>query len=774
MRMLIHAVVFLAATPALFAQAEAPLPVRKIVLYKNGVGYFEHRGQTRAEGAVAIELPSSQLDDVLKSLTVIDLGEGGQVAGVSYTTLAPLDRRLDEIALDLTSAEGLAHFLNQIKGARVEVPTGGGIVSGKLMGAEVKRREVGSNGTVETTEALVFTAQGQVRALELGSAASIRLLDSQLSSQLSRYLDLLRTGHERDVRRLEIETLGASPRSLQVSYTSETPIWKTTYRLALEEGEKPLLQGWAIVDNVSAMDWDGVELSLVAGAPVSFIQNLSQPIYSRRPTVPLPEGVQVAPQTHGAALDVSGEGTGIAGSVEDSDGLALPGAQIQVFDAGGNTAGEAYADGDGDFEIAVPPGAYRVSASLAGFSTQEYREVTVARGRTRQLDFQLDIAGVAETVTVTGESPMVEMEELAKGRSGGFAGGAYAPPLPAAPISRALRESRVESAQARALGDQFEYRLPHPVTIGRNRSALLPIVQTEIPGEKISIYNEGNGDPRPRLAVSLVNETGLTLDAGSFTVLDGDAFAGEGLTDVIRPNEKRILSYGLDLHLDVAVRREGSPERVTRVAISRGVLRRDVKLRRKTTFVVRNQDDARRALLVEHPLEAEWKLVETPAPAETTAGEHRFRVEASAGATTELVVQEESARETTYALSNVSSDQIVLWLEERSIDAEIERVLRRVIEKRDEVQAVRRAIQTLDSEQALLFNDQERLRENLGKLGDSSEEKGLRRRYVTELEKQENRLEAIRAERAKLESDSRKLQEELNGLLRDVAFEKSL
>src|SRR3970040_1315971 len=163
MRMLVPAAVFLASASIVLAQAEAPLPVRKVVIYKNGVGYFQHRGQPRAGGAVAIELPSSQLDDVLKSLTVIDLGEGGQVAGVSYTTLAPLDRRLDEIALDLTSAEGLAHFLNQIKGARVEVPTGGGIVSGKLMGAEVKRREVGSNGTVETTEGLVFTCHGRVR-----------------------------------------------------------------------------------------------------------------------------------------------------------------------------------------------------------------------------------------------------------------------------------------------------------------------------------------------------------------------------------------------------------------------------------------------------------------------------------------------------------------------------------------------------------------------------------------------------------------------------------
>jgi len=773
MRTLVHAALFLASVSNVFAQAEAPLPVRKIVLYKNGVGYFEHRGQTRGTGAVAIELPSSQLDDVLKSLTVIDLGGGGQVAGVSYTTLAPLDRRLDEIAIDLMSAEGLAHFLNQIKGARVEIQTGGGAVSGKLMGAEVKRREVGSNGTVETTEALVFTAQGQVRALELGSAAAIRLLDSELSSQVSRYLDLLRTGHERDVRRLEIETLGASPRSLQVSYTSEAPIWKTTYRLALEEGEKPLLQGWAIVDNVSAMDWSGVELSLVAGAPVSFIQNLSQPIYSRRPTIPLPQGVQVAPQTHGAAVDVSGESTRVAGSVTDSSGGSLPGATVQAFDRAGDLVSAASTDDDGRFVLSVPPGAYRVSANLPGFSTQEYREVNVAPGRTRQLDFQLEVGSVSETLTVTAESPRVDTEELAKGRAHGFAGGIVAAPPPAAPISRALRESRIETAQASALGDQFEYRLPHPVTIGRNRSALLPIVQLEIPGEKVSIYSERSGDPRPRLAVSLVNETGLTLDAGSFTVLDGDAFAGEGLTDVIRPKEKRILSYGLDLHLDVAVRREGAPERVTRVAIGRGVLRRDVKLRRKATFVVRNQDDGRRIVLVEHPVEIDWTLVETPAPAETTAGEYRFRMEAAPGVTTELVVQEESNRETTYALSNLSSDQITLWLHERSIDPEIEKVLRQMVAKRDEVEAVRRGIQALDNERANIFNDQVRLRENLGKLGSSSEEKGLRRRYVAELEGQENRLDAIRAERAKLEAELRQRQEALDALVMGLAFEKA-
>ena len=99
-----------------------------------------------------------------------------------------------------------------------------------------------------------------------------------------------------------ISTAGTGERPLFVSYVSEVPIWKTTYRLVLREKGAPLLQGWAIIDNTIGEDWKGVELSLVAGAPQSFIQDVSQPYYGRRPTVSLPQAAQVTPQTHQAAI----------------------------------------------------------------------------------------------------------------------------------------------------------------------------------------------------------------------------------------------------------------------------------------------------------------------------------------------------------------------------------------------------------------------------------------------------------------------------------------
>ena len=140
--------------------------------------------------------------------------------------------------------------------------------------------------------------------MDLNPATSVRIADKDLQVEVGRYLGLIASSRDQDVRRMTISTTGSGERKLYVSYISEVPIWKTTYRIVLptKSDKKPLLQGWAIVDNTVGEDWNDVELSLVAGAPHSFIQQLSEPFYGRRPVVPLPESVQLSPQTHSSAL----------------------------------------------------------------------------------------------------------------------------------------------------------------------------------------------------------------------------------------------------------------------------------------------------------------------------------------------------------------------------------------------------------------------------------------------------------------------------------------
>src|SRR5205807_4949383 len=156
-------------------------------------------------------------------------------------------------------------------------------------------------------------------------ATSFRIAEKDLQTEVGRYLNLVASSRDQDLRRMTISTTGSGERSLYVSYISEVPIWKTTYRIVLpsKTDKKPLLQGWAIVDNTVGEDWDGVELSLVAGAPHSFIQQLSEPFYGRRPVVPLPESVQLSPQTHAATL-LRGNGR-LSGVVTDLTGAAVSG-----------------------------------------------------------------------------------------------------------------------------------------------------------------------------------------------------------------------------------------------------------------------------------------------------------------------------------------------------------------------------------------------------------------------------------------------------------------
>ena len=150
----------------------------------------------------------------------------------------------------------------------------------------------------------MITDNGEVKTTELSPAFSVRLLERGLPGKVDRYLNLIASGREADLRRMVISTEGTGERSLFVSYISEVPVWKATYRIVLNSNgaKRPLLQGWAIVDNTVGQDWENVQLSLVAGAPQSFIQNLSQPYYSRRPVVPLPQSVTMAPQTFEATL----------------------------------------------------------------------------------------------------------------------------------------------------------------------------------------------------------------------------------------------------------------------------------------------------------------------------------------------------------------------------------------------------------------------------------------------------------------------------------------
>ena len=319
------------ATPASSPDSAARLPVTHVILYKNGVGYFEHSGHVRGNQDVDVDFTTAQLNDVLKSLTVLDLGKG-RITGVSYNSAAPLERRLGSLRLPVGENPTTAQFLDALRGARLEVRNGSESATGRLLSIEERDLPGKDNQKITLTQISVVSDSGEVRIFDLTPSTSVRVVEKEVTDEVGKYLGLVASTRDQDVRRMTISTAGEGERGLLVSYISEVPVWKSTYRIVIPSDGKPLLQGWAIVDNTVGEDWKDVELSLVAGAPQSFLQELSQPYYTRRPVVALPQNAMLTPQTHEATMEeqaqvVNGELTTPAAAPQ---GTSRPGSPVPM------------------------------------------------------------------------------------------------------------------------------------------------------------------------------------------------------------------------------------------------------------------------------------------------------------------------------------------------------------------------------------------------------------------------------------------------------------
>ena len=761
------------------------LPVKRVVLYKNGVGYFEHLGKVQGNQEVTIPFTSGQLNDVLKTLTVLDL-DGGRIAGVAYGSSAPMDRQLSGLRLPAADKSTLAEFLGALRGTKLEVKNGTSTISGRLLSIERKTRISGGT-TLEVDYLSLITDAGEIKTTEVSPSFSVRLLERGLAGKVDKFLDVISSGREADARRMVVSTQGAGERSLFLSYISEVPVWKATYRIVLSSkgAQKPLLQGWAIVDNTTGQDWENAEMSLVAGAPQSFIQNLSQPYYSRRPVVGLPESVNATPQTYEATL-VGGSAM-LMGTVKDPAGAVIPNVTVKAL-ANGALVSQTTSNGEGVYQFqSLPEGPLSLQFVMPGFQQTVINGLVA--GVTRQQDATLHVGGTSSSVEVRADASTVQTESAelrGRGRSagngsmlGGSTGRSYpmsarpAPPPPPANMS-AARANLEAAASGQELGDLFEYKLKEPITIRKDRSALVPIVQSPITAEKVSVWNESAGFRRPERALWLTNSSGLTLDGGSFSVLEEETFAGEGIFDPIRPGEKRLVSYATDLALNASSKLGSEHQRVSQVKVSHGVMVHTSELREKKTYTFRNEDSSPRTVIVEHPVRPGYVLRSVVQPAETTPGWMRFRLTVDPKQTASLVVEEARPLEATYQIANMNDDLVAMFVKDRSIDKAVEEALRRVIAQKEEIAVLESKKDDHDSQMEKIFDDQQRLRENMKALKGSVEEKALLQRYTQQLNGQENLLEKLRKESEQLEAQKDAAEAALDKMIQELSFDVKL
>ena len=699
-------------------QVVKDLPVRKVVLYKNGVGYFEHAGTVSGNQRVAIDFTSPQLNDVLQSLTVLDEG-GGRIAGVNYNSTTPLAEQLKTLSLGMNEDPTSTELFSALRGQKVEVTggpssgLGGGSISGRLMSIEARTERIGSEQNVSSVEKFYLTViagSGAVRVIELTPSLSVRPVDSSLQGELDRYLELLSTTHSTGLRHLTLDAIGTGQRQLRVSYISEVPVWKATYRMVFprEANGSAIVQGWAVVDNTVGADWNNVQLSLVAGAPQSFIQPISQPLYTRRPEIPISAEAQTTPQTHEAAEMVNG-----APAPQASP-------QAQAFAARND-----------------------IRKQLKG-------------------TYQSNLNGsVSQTVTVNAENMAVGGAVAAggvgmgSGYGAGYGGGVYRP-------SDAIAEGDVST---NAFDDFFQYSLTQPVTIHKNESAMVPILQEQLPAEHVTLWSRN--EPRPLRAVWLENKSKLTLDAGSFTIFESGEFAGEGLLDPIHPGERRLLSYAADQATRVKITDVEGKRTLHHLQIHEGLVIERYMDVSSTTYSATNSADEDRVVLLEHPRRTNgWSLDDGVKAAETTPDLYRFRLAVKPHSTEKLEVREHGPEYTQVSIDpNQNTNAYLLDLVKRVPDAETQ--LKPVIDAQARLADLDHAIVDSKKVEETAAADEARDRENLTALKGND----VARRFVEELNRAEDLLQSTRKHTADLEQQKAAAVENLRAQINALNYD---
>ena len=660
-------IVLLFAAVALAAQGQVEvddagsgvqLPLSRVVLFTSGVGYFQREGTVSGNTDLDLYFKTRDINDLLKSLVIQDL-DGGQVTEVTYSSRDPLTRTLQSFAIDLTGNPGLARILSQVRGEKVELLASQSI-TGTIVGVEVKP-------TGEHTEAAflnLLTDEG-IRSIDLAEVRSFNFLNPQLQGELVHALSLLAENRSTEKKRVTVGFAGKGRRRVRVGYLLETPLWKTSYRLVLNEGQEHFLQGWAIVENTTDEDWRDISLSLVSGRPISFIMDLYRPLYVPRPTVEPELYSSIVPQRYEDELDLAAE---------------------------------------------------------------------------------------------PSEAPMLK-EQLTGSRAVPMGEPSYGAEAGALMDELDLREGVAAAAQTIEAGNFFRYQIKHPVTIPRQESAMLPIINRNVEGRRISIYNQSVQSKHPLHGLKLKNTTGFDLMGGPLTVFEQGSYGGDALIDTLPAGAERLISFAIDLDMEVAVSSRSVPETLLSVRIIKGSLISTLSLRAESVYTIKNRDNRSRTVMVEHPLSPDWDLVSPTRADETTRSVYRFLVDVKPGKAENLTIALERQLDRSVLLTNLNNDQITYFISANNVDHRVRRALEGLAERKS---ALSRTVNQRKAEERkinTIHKEQSRIRENMARLEKTSD---LYKRYVSLLDEQEDLLEAALAKIDTLRVKENRQREELN------------
>jgi hypothetical protein len=539
-----------------------PLELDRVVLYRNGVGYFERAGRVSGD-VLTLKVRKDQVNDLLKSLTVVERSSGRAVS-VSM----PLDPQTWANAAIATLRPGqgsLAEVLDALRGSHVTVATGGGTVTGRV--AMVERVETGGGDDDGERAPLVdhrlSLLDGSVlRVVMLADVRGLRLEDGDLAMQFNRTLDASAgEGMFQEVE-VSIRLTGARAHDLMVSYVVAAPMWKPTYRVVLPpEGKgKALLQAWAVVDNTSGEEWRDVNLALTSGAPIAFRYDLHSPRDIARPDL-TDRGV------HRQAEAMVGETSYLPPPPPPPPPMAAPPSPMPSRTrAPAKPAPRADRAATGTGRGAGGGGAWAGDDDSDGY----WEDETIAAEEASGIDYD------------------------------------------------ALRRTTMAQAKAATVAGQTRFELGERVTVPEGTSTMVAIVNAEVDGEEIFLYRPGGGgngyEQNPYRVVRFMNSTPFVLEPGPIGIYAGGSFVGEGLSETIGAGTSATIPFSVETGLMVSSTSTSDQDKMRLVKMSRGVLEVERFSRVTTTYTVKALTlDSGFTLMVRHP-KAGWNYALAPRP----------------------------------------------------------------------------------------------------------------------------------------------------------------
>ncbi|MBL8744869.1 MAG: hypothetical protein JNK58_00780 [Phycisphaerae bacterium] len=692
------------ARAALKQGPDADLPIRTIVLYRSGVGYFERQGTVQGDQRASLKFETRQVNDILKSMVLLDL-DGGKIGAVTYGSKEPLDRRLASFGVDISGAPSIADLFRQLRGAKISATGPDGVIEGTILGVETRpvappqTTGGGQPGQPFMDSFVTIVAPTGVKAVRIAQISSFNFADAELNNELAKALAAIAEQRAENTKAVDVAFNGdaGKARRVVVAYIHEMPVWKTSYRLVLPDETKGAapdakkkstmtLQGWAIVENTTDQDWKDVRLSLASGRPVSFTMDLYQPLFTTRPDVPVPFLAGVAPRVYESAANLQ--------------------------------------------SMAVIPqgGAARESAR---------NELAMRKSKERFADGEAAPAAASDQAWT---------------------------PLSSDDFTSYAAQSQASAGEA---GETFMYTLDVPVTLERQRSAMLPILTTPVEGQRVSIYNAAAFAKHPMRGVKITNAD-THLMPGPISVYDGAAYAGDAQIPHTSRAQERLLSYAVDLDVLGEMESAGA-ETINKIKIVDGLLHFESKYRTTATYKLTNNDAARsRLVLIEHPRSDGWDLIEPKEPAETTENLYRFQLPLDAGKSASLKVVQEQGRVQQYTLIDYDLNTLLAYSKQGKASPAVADAMKKAAAINARIREQSRRIDDLESRRHEIAGEQDRIRSNMNSLDRNSD---LYRRYTSKLNEQETQVEGLLSQRDEAQTARLAAEKELRDYLRDLDVE---